>query len=81
MASKESQVSYQQQFKLGQRSLLDLLDTENELFQSRQAFVNAEFDQVLAQYRLLNATGQLLDSLRVTRPAVWQGENSYAGGK
>lgn len=81
VASKESQVSYQQQFKLGQRSLLDLLDTENELFQSRQAFVNAEFDQVLAQYRLLNATGQLLDSLRVTRPAVWQGENSYVGGK
>lgn len=80
IASKESQAAYQQQFKLGQRSLLDLLDTENELFQARKEFVDAEFNEILTQYRLLNATGQLLDSLRVTRPAVWKGENEYAGG-
>jgi len=80
IASKDSQAAYEQQFKLGQRSLLDLLDTENELFEARKEFVNAEFDEIVTQYRLLNATGQLLDSLRVTRPAVWQGENQYAGG-
>ena len=80
IASKESQTAYEQQFKLGQRSLLDLLDTENELFEARKEFVGAEFDEIVTQYRLLNATGQLLDSLRVTRPAVWQGENQYAGG-
>jgi len=80
IASKDSQAAYEQQFKLGQRSLLDLLDTENELFEARKEFVGAEFDEIVTQYRLLNATGQLLDSLRVTRPAVWQGENQYAGG-
>lgn len=80
IASKDSQAAYEQQFKLGQRSLLDLLDTENELFEARKEFVDAEFDEIVTQYRLLNATGQLLDSLRVTRPAVWQGENQYAGG-
>lgn len=80
IASKDSQAAYEQQFKLGQRSLLDLLDTENELFEARKEFVDAEFDEIVTQYRLLNATGQLLDSLRVTRPAVWKGENQYAGG-
>jgi adhesin transport system outer membrane protein len=80
IASKDSQAAYEQQFKLGQRSLLDLLDTENELFEARKEFVDAEFDEIVTQYRLLNATGQLLDSLRVTRPVVWQGENQYAGG-
>jgi len=80
IASKDSQAAYEQQFKLGQRSLLDLLDTENELFEARKEFVDAEFNEIVTQYRLLNATGQLLDSLRVTRPAVWQGENQYAGG-
>lgn len=80
IASKDSQAAYEQQFKLGQRSLLDLLDTENELFEARKEFVVAEFDEIVTQYRLLNATGQLLDSLRVTRPAVWQGDNKYVGG-
>ena len=74
-ASKQTQSAYQQQFKLGQRSLLDLLDTENELFQARKDFINAEFSEVDAQYRVLNATGLLLDSLRVTRPAAWQVKN------
>lgn len=80
VASKQSQSAYEQQFKLGQRTLLDLLDTENELFQSRKSFVDAEYSELTAQYRLLNATGQLLDSLRVTRPVVWQGEQQYQGG-
>ena len=80
IASKDSQAAYEQQFKLGQRSLLDLLDTENELFEARKEYVDAEFNEIVTQYRLLNATGQLLDSLRVTRPAVWQGEHQYEGG-
>lgn len=80
VASKDSQTAYEQQFKLGQRSLLDLLDTENELFQARKEFVDAEFSEIIARYRLLNATGQLLDSLRVTRPNIWNGEENYAGG-
>ncbi|QUM84130.1 MULTISPECIES: TolC family outer membrane protein [unclassified Moritella] len=80
VASKDSQAAYEQQFKLGQRSLLDLLDTENELFQARKEFVDAEFSEIIARYRLLNATGQLLDSLRVTRPDIWMGEDEYAGG-
>ncbi len=36
-------VAYMQQFKIGQRTLLDLLDTENELFDARQALTNGIF--------------------------------------
>ncbi|MDO6620845.1 MULTISPECIES: TolC family outer membrane protein [unclassified Shewanella] len=80
IASKDTQVAYSQQFNLGQRSLLDLLDTENELFQARKDYLQTEFDETAAKYRLLNATGRLLDSLRVTRPDIWQGERDYEGG-
>ncbi|WP_319018105.1 TolC family outer membrane protein [Gallaecimonas mangrovi] len=73
-ASKETQVAYQKQFNLGKRTLLDLLDTENELFEARRDYLNAEFDETLARYRVLNAEGLLLDSLRVTRPSIWNSE-------
>jgi len=77
IASKDSQLTYKEQFSLGQRNLLDLLDTENELFQARQDYLEADFDELSARYRLLNVTGQLLDSLRITRSATWQGEHDY----
>ncbi|MBU3005039.1 TolC family outer membrane protein [Paraglaciecola arctica] len=77
VTSKETQEAYQQQFSLGQRNLLDLLDTENELFQARQDYLDADFDELIARYRLLNVTGQLLDSLRVTRSSAWKGEHEY----
>lgn len=70
-SAKQSQVAYVQQFNLGQRTLLDLLDTENELFEARKRYLQAEFDEIIAKYRMLNATGRLLDSLKVTRPESW----------
>lgn len=80
IASKDTQTAYAQQFNLGQRSLLDLLDTENELFEARKDYLQTEYDEITAKYRVLNATGQLLDSMRVTRPEAWRGERNYEGG-
>lgn len=80
VASKETQSAYAQQFNLGQRSLLDLLDTENELFEARKDYLQAEYDEVIAKYRVLNSTGRLLDSLKVTRPDAWRGDRNYEGG-
>ena len=79
-AAKATQKAYKQQFNLGQRTLLDLLDTENELFESRKSYLQAEFDEIIAKYRVMNSNGKLLDSLRVTRPAEWKGEEHLAGG-
>ncbi|MFT5812402.1 MAG: adhesin transport system outer membrane protein [Psychroserpens sp.] len=74
VAAKDTQLDYLQQYRIGQRSLLDILDTENELYQARIDFVSAEMSEIIAQYRILHAMGLLLDSLRVTRPASWQGQ-------
>jgi len=80
ITSKDTQIAYKQQFTLGQRNLLDLLDTENELFQARKDYLDAYFDEITARYRLLNVTGQLLASLRVTTSSLWQGELEYEQG-
>jgi len=80
IASKDTQADYKEQFKVGQRTLLDLLDTENELYLARKNFLDAEFSEITAQYRILHSMGVLLDSLRVTRPESWQGEEQFEGG-
>jgi len=67
-SSERSRDAYQQQFSLGQRTLLDLLDSENEVFVARQALVNAQYDEMFALYRVLNSTGSLLQSLQVVLP-------------
>ncbi|WP_028021884.1 TolC family outer membrane protein [Enterovibrio calviensis] len=79
-AAVETRNAYDDQFKLGQRTLIDVLDSENELFQARREYLDGEFDDIIAQYRLLNATGQLLASLRVNTHEVWKGEGNYEGG-
>ena len=63
--------AYKQQFTLGQRTLLDVLNTENELFDARKSLITAQYDEQYAQYRVLNATGVLLDTMKVAKPAEW----------
>jgi len=60
--------SYRQQLAVGQRSLLDVLDAQNENFNSRLLATTAEYAALFAQYRLLAATGQLLDTLKIVPP-------------
>ncbi|MUH71428.1 TolC family protein [Psychrosphaera haliotis] len=57
--------AHKKQFTLGRRSLLDLLDTENELFEARKNYVSAEQVELVAHYRIYNAMGILLSSLRI----------------
>ncbi|WP_318459645.1 TolC family outer membrane protein [Photobacterium leiognathi] len=70
-AAKDTQASYAQQFKLGQRSLVDLLDAENELFEARKDYLKSESDKTIAYYRILNATGQLLPANKIQVPNSW----------
>lgn len=70
-ASYQTVEAYKKQFTLGDRTLLDVLNTENELFEARRSYIEAENDHLLAEYRIMNATGQLLDALRFTQPAQW----------
>ncbi|MCB1955161.1 MAG: TolC family outer membrane protein [Rhodocyclaceae bacterium] len=59
--------AYRRQFDIGQRTLLDLLDTENEYFESRRAFVNATHDREIAKARTLASMGHLLKALELSR--------------
>ncbi len=62
--------AYAQQFEVGKRSLLDLLDAENEYFQASRAFSNAHFNLVDARARYLAAAGRLLEYFKVSRKDV-----------
>lgn len=62
-AMSKTRDAYVKQFNIGQRTLLDLLDTENELFEAERAYVDAQYDKVFAQYRILAVMGDLNDSI------------------
>ncbi|MDY7561138.1 TolC family outer membrane protein [Pseudomonas sp. CCC3.2] len=61
--------AYQDQFGLGQRTLLDLLDSENELFNAARRYTEVRYTEEYSMYRVLATTGELLRQLRVVLPA------------
>lgn len=70
LAIAKAREAYRKQFDIGQRTLLDLLDTENEYFQSRRAYTNAQFDHAIAHARTLAGMGTLLPALKVAREGL-----------
>lgn len=70
LSTEKVREAYQQQFNIGQRTLLDLLDTENEYFQARRAYANATYDIVIAHARTLAGMGNLLSTLEVGRDGL-----------
>ena len=64
----ETVLAYRKQFQLGQRTLLDLLDAENEWFLSSVAYTNDKFNEFFAQYRILHSMGYLVQALRIAMP-------------
>ena len=67
-ANTEVLKAYKDQFNLDRRTLLDVLDSQNELFVSRSNAVNAEFLETFAVYRLMALKGSLLPTLGVDYP-------------
>jgi len=67
-SSTATRDAYGKQFSIGQRSLLDLLDTENEYFTAQSDYVNGKYVSLFARYRLLAETGKLVETLGVPRP-------------
>ena len=60
--------AYQQQFSLGERTLLDLLDSENETFTAQRRLLEVQTIQLFTQYRIKATIGQLLKSQGVVAP-------------
>lgn len=63
LATEKARDAYRMQFNVGQRTLLDLLDTENELFDARRAYVNALHDHAQVHFNLQAGMGRLLATL------------------
>ncbi|PLX91047.1 MAG: channel protein TolC [Desulfuromonas sp.] len=57
--------SYLKQFRVSQRTLLDVLDARNELYQSSGQLVTSRVNEVIASYRLRALAGQLNKTLQV----------------
>ena len=67
-ANTEVVKAYKDQFSLDRRTLLDVLDAQNELFVSRSNTINSEFLEMFAIYRLMALKGTLLPTLGVEYP-------------
>lgn len=65
LSIEKAREAYRKQYDIGQRTLLDLLDTENEYFQARRAYANATYDHSIAHARTLAGMGSLLTTLQV----------------
>jgi adhesin transport system outer membrane protein len=63
--SELTRVAYDKQFTIGQRSLINLLDAENELLKARLQLVAAQKELYLSKYQMLSLSGKLLESMSV----------------
>ena len=70
IAIEKARDAYRQQFDIGQRSLLDLLNAENELYTARRSYANAEYDLGIAYVRTQAAMNQLGAQLGLVRDAA-----------
>jgi adhesin transport system outer membrane protein len=66
--SRELRDSYEAEFEIGNRTLLDVLNTQNALFQAQADLAGGRLALVFAQYRLLAASGTLLQTLEIEPP-------------
>ncbi len=58
--------SYREQFSVGQRSLLDVLDAQNTRYNVKVLARTADYASLFAEYRLLASTGQLVKTMKLT---------------
>ena len=65
VAQDKTRRAYRDQFDIGKRTLLDLLDSQNEYFDTQRAHISAVTDLVTAQASTLSNMGMLLASLEV----------------
>jgi outer membrane protein, adhesin transport system len=70
LSSDRVRTAYRQQFTIGQRTLLDLLDAENEFFTARRAYIDAQFDREVSLARTFAGLGRLLPTLEIARDAM-----------
>lgn len=67
-ATQNTAAAYTEQWNIGSRTLLDVLDSEAERIDAQQDYVNAIYDRHYSQYRILNGMGTLVHALHLEWP-------------
>lgn len=65
LSTEKARTAYRQQFDIGQRTLLDLLDTENEYFSAQRALADARHNLRIEEYRILALRHRILAALNL----------------
>lgn len=82
-AIENARNAYRQQFdtSVGGRSLLDVLNAENEVYTARRSLANAQFDQGVAYVRTQASMNNLVSALGLARPDAGNNEaGNWAAG-
>lgn len=78
-STRQVRAAYWEQFQIGKRSIIDLLNAENEIYAARLGAATEHAELTQARYRLLGATGQLLPRLGIAPlPPVTDSEQTQA---
>jgi outer membrane protein, adhesin transport system len=67
-ADRKTIVAFQKEYELGQRSLIDLLNAQNQYFNAQVSLTSSRGVVVFADYQLLAAMGTLLEYLKAPPP-------------
>lgn len=81
LSIEKARDAYRQQFDINKRSLLDLLNAENEVYTARRALANAQFDLNVAYVRTHAAMSQLTSQLGLARAEATQEAADWAAGE
>jgi adhesin transport system outer membrane protein len=69
-SSEATRAAYAEQYRIGQRTLLDLLNAENEYFTARSSYATGQYTALATIYRVFAGMGQLLSALQIGSPAA-----------
>jgi adhesin transport system outer membrane protein len=60
--------AFRKQWSIGRRTMFDVLDIEAEYITAKEDFVNAQYDEMYSQFRILSGIGRLVDALGLEYP-------------
>jgi len=71
---------YNKEYDMGERSLLDLLATQNDLKRSKDEMINSIYNLLIAKYRILDAMGLTMASVVGSVSKYYHRVGLYTGG-
>lgn len=69
-ANEQTVEAAREEFSIGRRNLIGLLDAQRDLFEAGERLIIAEREQALSGYVVLALTGDILDAFAITLPRI-----------